>query len=190
MSISTDKRVVKTRAKLFHAYLQLLKTTDPKDITILQLTTLASVNRVTFYKHFQHLANFHEQFILHYIEELYYFMKPLNYKPYEKGFEREALIELFTHIQNQQDIYRVLFTLETSQPFIQHMLHFFQQKIKKHTEELASFDFPGTGVHYEIVAWYGISALLGTIHMWIQSDFSYSPTMLATSFVKLSPNLT
>ena len=188
MSLSTDKRAVKTRKKLFDAYLQLLKTTAPHDITIQQLTKHANINRVTFYKHFQHIANFHELFTLHYFEELYGFMKSLNYKTYVKGFELEALVALFTHIEQQQDVYKVLFTSPNLQQFNQQLLDFFQQKIKKHTEELAMFDFPGTGVQQEIVAWYGMSALLGTIHMWIQSDFRYPPTMLATSFVKLSPH--
>lgn len=183
-----DKRAVKTQAKLFEAYLQLLKTTPPHDMTIIQLTTLANINRVTFYKHFKHMANFHEQFTKHYIEELYHFMKPLNYKTYEKGFELPALIELFTHIEQQQDTYKILFTSPHMQQFNQQIHDFFMLKIKKHTEELAKFDFPGTGVQQEIVAWYGMSALLGTIYKWIQADFPYSPTMLATSFVKLSPN--
>ncbi|MGN7476423.1 hypothetical protein ACTHOQ_01105 [Solibacillus silvestris] len=51
-------------------------------ITIQMLTKTANINRVrvTFYNHFQNLAQFHGQFIMHYILELYGFMKPLNYK--------------------------------------------------------------------------------------------------------------
>ncbi|MER2125496.1 TetR-like C-terminal domain-containing protein [Solibacillus sp.] len=42
-------------------------------------------------------------------------------------------------------------------------------------------------VDQTIVAWYGVSALFGTIIMWAQSDFNYSPEQLANAIVRLAP---
>ena len=181
---------MQTRIKLFHAYISLLAEHEPQTITIQQLTAYANVHRVTFYKHFQHIEHFYDTLMDYYVHELYTFMKPLNYKRYEQGFEREPLIALFSHIQEHAHIYNVLFLQTTQKPFYTYMQAFFQQKIQQHTEELASFDFPGTTVHPEIVAWYGMSALIGTIQMLIHSGFVYTPEKLAHAYVALSPSFT
>ncbi|WP_274309786.1 TetR/AcrR family transcriptional regulator [Solibacillus daqui] len=154
---------MKTRQKLFDAYLSLLEQQTPERMTIQMLTTKANINRVTFYKHFHNLVEFHEQFIEHYILELYEFMKPLNYKTYTKGFEYEALLQLLEHIKANQITYKILLTSQNITGFNKALLAHFQQRISKHTTELAKFDFPGTGVNQIIVSWYGVSALFGTI---------------------------
>ena len=181
-----DARVVKTKQKLFDAYLQLIAKKPADAITIQELTLLAGVNRVTFYKHFQHLANFQHHFIEHYIVALYDFMKPLNYKPYTQGFEYEALVQLLSYIRDNASIYKVLLTSEFIPQFNRDLLLFFQQKVTQHTEEQAMFDFPGTGVDKTIVAWYGVSALFGTVLMWVRSNFPYSPEELARAITKLN----
>lgn len=181
-----DARVVKTKEKLFNAYLQLIAKKPADSITIQELTTLAGINRVTFYKHFQHLANFQNQFIEHYIVALYNFMKPLNYQPYTQGFEYEALVQLLNYIQDNQQTYKVLLTSEFIPQFNRDLLLFFQQKVTQHTEEQAMFDFPGTGVDKDIVAWYGVSALFGTVLMWVRQDFPYAPMELARAITKLN----
>lgn len=182
-----DVRVIRTKQKLFAAYVALLQDEQSDTITIQALTSRANINRVTFYKHFKNSATFHNQFIDYYILQLYEFLKPLNYKTYEKGFEYEALLKLLQHIKEHQKVYRVLFTSQNILDYNKKLLTYFQSRIKKHTEELAKFDFPGTSVNQEIVAWYGASALLGTIIMWAHANFNHSPGSLATSIIRLTP---
>lgn len=181
-----DVRALKTKEKLFDAYLQLIAKKPADAITIQELTTLAGINRVTFYKHFQHLANFQSQFIEHHIMALYDFMKPLNYEPYSQGFEYEALVQLLSYIRDNKLTYKVLLTSEYIPQFNRDLLLFFQQKVTQHTEEQAMFDFPGTGVDKDIVAWYGVSALFGTVFMWVRSNFPYAPEELARAITKLN----
>lgn len=183
-----DLRIMKTREKLFNAYLLLIKKKPTEDITIQELTMSANVNRVTFYKHFQNLTNFQDALIEHHILALYAFLKPLNHQPYSQGFEYEALVELLTYIKEHADVYKVLFTSPNLPHFNRELLAYFNKKIIKHTNELAKFDFPGTGVEQDIVAWYGVSALFGTTIMWLQSDFPYSPEQIAQAIIKLTPN--
>lgn len=182
------KRPKRAKEKLFEAYITLLQLKDSQSITIQQLTRTARVNRVTFYKHFKNSNNFHEQFLQHYIENLYQYMKPLNYKPYEKGFEYTALVDLLEYILAHKNHYHLLFTSENIPDFNKSLLSYFRQKITKHTEELAKFHFPGIDVHQEIVSWYGVSALFGTIIMWAHSNFKYSPVQLAQSIMHLTPS--
>lgn len=115
-------------------------------------------------------------------------MKPLNYKAYEKGFEYEQLVLLLEHIAQHQSTYTTLLASENIPEFNKRLLTYFQVQLTKHTEELAKFDFPGIHVDQEIVAWYGVSALFGTIILWVQSGFKYAPKQLAQSIIKLTPN--
>ena len=181
-------RSMQTKHTFYKAYITLLEHFKSESITIKQLSQTAQLNRVTFYKHFTNIEQFRQQCLDFYIETLYTFMKPLNYKTYEKGFEYDALVQLLTHILNDKKTYKILLTSEYIPEFNKGLLAFFQEKIKKHTEEMAKFDFPGTNVQLEIVTWYGVSALFGTIIMWAHSNFKYSPKQLAQSIIKLTPH--
>ena len=180
--------MIKTRQKLFDAYLTLLEQQKLEQLTIQALSAQAKINRVTFYKHFHNLEDFHDQFVAHFILELYEVMSPLNYKPYSKGFEYDVLLQLLEHIQENRKTYKVLLTSSNITDFKPKLLAYFQQRMAKHTTELALFDFPGTGVDQVIVAWYGVSALFGTIIMWVQTDFTYSTAQLADAIVRLAPH--
>lgn len=52
-----DKRIAKTINNIKTALVKLLETHKIKDITVVQLTNLASVNRKTFYLHYSEVAN-------------------------------------------------------------------------------------------------------------------------------------
>lgn len=177
-----------TKRQFYEAYIAILSSPNPQAISVQRLAEKAALHRITFYKHFENIEHFRRHFIAHYVESLYEFMKPLNYKTYEKGFEYDALLQLLTHILNDRHTYKVLLTSEHIPEFNKELLAFFQQKIRKHTEEIAKFDFPGTNVSLEIVTWYGVSALFGTIIMWANSDFNYSPKELAQAIVNLTPH--
>lgn len=53
MANRNDPRVVRTRRLIQDAFLKLIQTRDFKDITIADITEQATVNRATFYAHFQ-----------------------------------------------------------------------------------------------------------------------------------------
>lgn len=115
-------------------------------------------------------------------------MRPLNYQPYTRGFEQQALSDLFSFIQEHGTTYTVLFTSPHIPEFNQALLSFFQQKLTQHTDELSRFDFPGVGVNRLVVAWYGVSALLGTIIMWVQSNhLNNRKTSIATMITHTYP---
>ena len=63
---------------------------------------------------------------------------------------------------------------------------FVQARFLNEPGEQAMFDFPGTGVDKDIVAWYGVSALFGTVFMWVRSNFPYAPEELARAITKLN----
>ncbi|MHA3704749.1 TetR/AcrR family transcriptional regulator [Jatrophihabitans sp. YIM 134969] len=52
MSDNTDARAVRTRAKLVDAFHEVVRDTDPDEISVSALTRAAGVNRTSFYAHF------------------------------------------------------------------------------------------------------------------------------------------
>ena len=56
MDTLTDKRVVKTKNLLKKALVQLLEKKQLNDISIVELTNLAEVNRKTFYLHYKNVS--------------------------------------------------------------------------------------------------------------------------------------
>lgn len=55
--IRIDKRILKTKSNLKSALVELLKTHKIEDISIVELTTLANVNRKTFYLHYNEVSS-------------------------------------------------------------------------------------------------------------------------------------
>ena len=56
-----DRRVKKTKKILKQALARLLLEKDLKDITVKELTTIADVNRGTFYLHYKDVYDLYEQ---------------------------------------------------------------------------------------------------------------------------------
>lgn len=52
MADNTDVRAVRTRAKLIEAFHEVVRDTDPDEISVSALTRAAGVNRTSFYAHF------------------------------------------------------------------------------------------------------------------------------------------
>ena len=55
--IRIDKRILKTKSNLKSALVELLKTHKIEEISIVELTTLANVNRKTFYLHYNEVSS-------------------------------------------------------------------------------------------------------------------------------------
>ena len=56
-AIRVDKRIIKTKNNLKSALVELLKTHKIEDISIVELTNLANVNRKTFYLHYNEVSS-------------------------------------------------------------------------------------------------------------------------------------
>ena len=52
----TDRRVVKTRKAIHHAYVELMSTRGSKNVTVKEIADLADINRKTFYNHYNDIS--------------------------------------------------------------------------------------------------------------------------------------
>lgn len=56
-NVKVDKRIIKTKNNIKSALVELLKSRKLEDISIVELTNLANVNRKTFYLHYNEVAS-------------------------------------------------------------------------------------------------------------------------------------
>lgn len=182
-----DLRVVRTRQMIRDAFIDLLEHKSYNKITISELTKKANVNRVTFYLHYMDMDDFLSQLVDELIDDIFEFMKPLYDKPYEPGFELETLTNLLEYIANNEKIYYTMFVSKGIPYFTPRMMTFLRNIMLTHPRNEQGAHFPGIDIEMDIASWYGTSALIGTISMWIGSGMPYSPRYLAEQFVKLNP---
>lgn len=182
-----DMRAIRTRQTIRDAFIDLLEHKRYNQITISELTKAAGINRVTFYLHYKDLDDFIMQLVDTLIEELFQFMEPLSDKPYEPGFELEALTRLLEYIAEHERIYRMMFVSKGVPYFTPRMMGFLRNIMLTHPRNEHGTHFPGVEIETDIASWYGTSALIGTISLWLGEDMPYSPSYLAEQIVKLNP---
>lgn len=162
-----DLRVVRTRLMLQDAFIHLLEQKSYNKITIIELTKAANINRVTFYLHYNDLDDFLDRLVDELIADLFEFMKPLHDKPYTPGYELEELTHLLEYIAKNEKIYHTMFVSKGVPYFTPRMMTFLRNIMLKHPRNEQGSHFPGIDIETDIVSWYGTSALIGTISMWL-----------------------
>jgi AcrR family transcriptional regulator len=94
----TDPRVLRTRKLILEAFMKISERKDFEDISIIDLTTEAQVNRATFYRHFQDKYDLLEKALL----EIVHVKLPTDYFLTE-NLEEKSLLELFTAVTEFQN---------------------------------------------------------------------------------------
>ncbi|USS85480.1 TetR/AcrR family transcriptional regulator [Fructilactobacillus myrtifloralis] len=69
--MATDRRILKTQAAIAASFKHLLETNDLEHITIKMICDEANIGRKTFYLHFSDKYELMDQFLNHYLEELF-----------------------------------------------------------------------------------------------------------------------
>lgn len=90
---SRDPRVQRTRKLLLQAFIDLSDKKDFQDITIKDITTAATVNRATFYRHFQDKYQLLEKAL----EEVLHINLPSDVLA-EKALSQASLLTIFTAV--------------------------------------------------------------------------------------------
>ncbi|MGW8043230.1 TetR/AcrR family transcriptional regulator C-terminal domain-containing protein [Staphylococcus shinii] len=114
-----DRRVRKTKKAIKQAFIKLLAEKELERITIQDITTLADINRGTFYLHYEDkyilLSDLEDEFIDDLAEEIGTFKLVLqgsNLEDFAKIFSEKILKNIILHIQKDIDFYLLIFKLD------------------------------------------------------------------------------
>lgn len=159
-----DRRIKRTKNVLVKSLAELMKKESVGKITVKQLTELASVNRGTFYIHYNNiyeLLSEVEQELLQGVEEI------LNRYPDESDFKKvrkQFLTDIFGYLREHADIVSVLISANGDLAFVNTL----ERTIWEHCKRMDKFFFT-----------FVFDGCFGIFRQWIDSGQKQTPEELA-----------
>lgn len=188
--LKLDLRVRRTRKLIRNSFVDLLEKKEFNKISINEITKKAEINRVTFYLHYKDINDLVDSMLHELIAELEKILLDKLDEAYKPGDELTSLILLLEHITENSRIYKVLLVSKHIPFFTPRLMDLLSALIINNTEKKSikdPEDFLDVNVPSDIAAWYGTSAMIGTISMWLGNDMPYTPKFLAEKIVELNP---
>ncbi|WP_141503966.1 TetR/AcrR family transcriptional regulator [Paenibacillus luteus] len=177
MEAQTDRRIRRTRQAIKAAFVALILEMGYEAVTIIDITSRADYNRGTFYNHFagkeELFREIHDDFLRGIAEALL--------DPYE-GMERVDATKIYPstlllceHIEKQKDEFVALLSVDKGLGLA--LCDVLRQSMRTDMHiEMEKNDPP---VDYEIMLSYRMSATVGVIMYWADTNFKYSAAYMA-----------
>ena len=167
-----DLRVIKTKASLQEALINLLQHKELDKISISELCKEANVNRGTFYLHYQNVAGLFEEYFHNMTEDL----REAYYEPYLiTNFKIENLsadmVRIFHHVEKYKQFYKIAFNRKTPMMYYYRLFNTIRNYLKDSIAEIKLENI-------EFLASYQANAIIGLVMQWIQNDFKESPEQM------------
>ncbi|WP_336651986.1 MULTISPECIES: TetR/AcrR family transcriptional regulator [unclassified Leucobacter] len=185
----TDARIVRTRAALNRAIINLASEKAVPSITVSELAAEAGINRVTFYKHFTTPAEALgaalnldlDQARTHFIE---------SYAATETDpvdLFRTSVSKVLDHIDRNRTLYELSIDSQQDGTIPNILADHFTATLEQYLESRAQFEPPLPDVDRSIVARFFAHGLVGAIKAWLLSGSSEHDEVLS-AIVALAPS--
>jgi AcrR family transcriptional regulator len=177
----TDRRIVRSKAALKQALLELMGQKSFTSISITEIVELANYNRGTFYTHYETKEALLDEIISDLIEDLLQSFRA----PYEKTdvFRINELharsVLIFDHIYQQASLYQILWKSDVL-PSVREKMFVALKQIS-----LDEFEYGDGDIDRELLSIYSIHALVGLVFYWIESGFKHPSSYMQEQLVKL-----
>ncbi|WP_283747530.1 TetR/AcrR family transcriptional regulator [Bacillus cereus] len=181
-----DPRVRRTRILLRDALITLLSEKEYEHITINDITELATVNRATFYLHFQDKEDLVVQTIDEMLCQLFGDAHKISseFKSIDE-FQKYIALHIFEHIAQYNAFFRVMLIKKGIPSFLYQMKKFmytFYEDKFSHPK----IDANTLPISKEVISSYIASAYVGVIQWWLENDMPYSPASMADQMIELN----
>ncbi|WP_047979745.1 TetR/AcrR family transcriptional regulator [Ornithinibacillus contaminans] len=178
-----DRRVIRTRQLLKNALIELLQEMDIEKISVNRLAERATINRVTFYLHYQDISDMLEKLSDEMISEITSLLdEPINPNASNHEENIRMLEKFLEHIAANGEFYKTILASKRIPIFKERLLAFLTDwldlRIESKIEGGNSFVLQA-GIQRDILLWYDAAALIGTVVAWLRNDMPYSPSYLA-----------
>ena len=172
MSSKIDVRIIKTKERLKNALLESLKIKSLDQITISEICNKASVNRNTFYSHYQSVNELLEEVEGQFLEGL---MVRIHVDPSTIDNVEPLMTEVFEFLLENKEMCRLLFMENGDKNFLKTIFMLvLPSAVQNWTEELNIPEEKARKLFYFI-----IGGSINVIEHWVKSDFIDSPEDLA-----------
>ncbi|WP_411344870.1 TetR/AcrR family transcriptional regulator [Paenibacillus sp. WLX1005] len=181
-----DPRILRTRALLRDALIHLMEQQPYDKITIQDITARATVNRKTFYLHYESKDHLLFAVTDELLGEL--FGEARDASTFHQSIDelqRYIAGRIFTYIIRYKRFFEVMFEQRAMFNFVQYM----KQYIARFYEErFAALDDAQLPVHKDVIASYISSAYVGVIHWWLREGMPYTPEEMTEQMIALNSN--
>lgn len=181
-----DPRILRTRALLRDALIHLMEQQPYDKITIQDITARATVNRKTFYLHYESKDHLLFAVTDELLGEL--FGEARDASTFHQSIDelqRYIAGRIFTYIIRYKRFFEVMFERRAMFNFVQYM----KQYIARFYEErFAALDDAQLPVHKDVIASYISSAYVGVIHWWLREGMPYTPEEMTEQMIALNSN--
>lgn len=172
----TDRRIRKTRAALKHSLTVLMKEKSVKDISVKELTSLADVNRGTFYLHYKDVFDLLEQSEDDLLQELHETVNAfpptlLNEKP-NRLFE-----EIYALCLENADLVRILIGENGDIKFLNKLKKLMHDRLDEWSNMLRT-QHP-QAQNFDSYFAFLVGGCISLLQYWFQNGMHETPTQLA-----------
>lgn len=183
-----DRRVRKTKNAIKQAFIKLLAEKELERITIQDITTLADVNRGTFYLHYEDkyilLSDLEDEILASLADEIgtsKLVMQDSNLEDFAKNFSKKILKNIILHIQKDIDFYLVIFKLDRKSQLedkISELMYANMVKIISNKQKIS-------GIPINYFHSYVSGATISFIKHWVQDNNRMEPNIVADHLFKI-----
>ncbi len=183
MSKKVDPRIIRTQNLLRSALLVLISQKGYDAITVQDITEQATLNRSTFYLHYQDKEDLMQTMIKEVFVEIQDIPRQKPQQESNVTYIERLYTHLFQHVYQHQDFYKVIFQ--------ERSVASFTQQIQTHIEELglkwmAVRRWEQVQIPPELFISFIGSGFMGMIRWWISNDYPYPPDYMAQKFMRLT----
>jgi AcrR family transcriptional regulator len=179
-----DPRVRKTRKGLQQALVRLILKQGYDSISIQDIAAEAETARITFYRHYHDKEALLTDCLNALYEELAQKTEQVTAQALMSGYSPVSV--LYEHIEEQETLYRVLFSSRGTQTVIERLRHHMAVKAMETMQNMGRT--PKDSIPAEIVAYHAASAQLGLAMWWLDHGKPYPADYMARLSLWLTLN--
>lgn len=177
-----DPRVRRTRRGLQDALIRLILKQGYDSVSIQDIATEAEMARITFYRHYRDKEELLTDCLNTLYEELA--ARTERFSPQGLAGGYSPVQVLYEHMQEQESLYRVLFSSRGTQTVIERLRHHIAGKAIEALR--ASGRQPVGGLPIELIAYHAASAQIGLAIWWLDQGKPYPADYMARISLWLS----
>ncbi|NWK84172.1 TetR/AcrR family transcriptional regulator C-terminal domain-containing protein [Staphylococcus sp. GSSP0090] len=186
--MTEDRRVRKTKQAIKHALIQLLEVKDLEKITIQDITTLADINRGTFYLHYEDkyilLSDMEDEYARDLTDDMQLLkdmIKELNVEDFAKVFAEKVLKNIMIHIKNNIEFYQIIIKLERKS----HIEEKISELMFENMSNNANDDNAIAGIPLDYFHSYVFGATISFIKHWVSDTNRMEPDEVVDYLIKI-----
>lgn len=185
---TTDRRIVRTKRMLYDALLDIMEEKGFEAVNVRSLTEKAGINRGTFYLHYMDIEDLLSQIkeeILQGMKSISFQMSPLELENLPNWEDpHPSTLQIFEYLAEHARFFKTFLGPKGDPSFPVYMKNFMREHFY---EKLATYQQGADMlVPVEYLVTYAISANLGVIQHWFDTDMALSPQEMAVLSFRLS----